>query len=121
MVNGFYDTSKLKKSEIRKFLIDAIMFSYKTICQTKYKNNSIGREINKDLSISEIIDNYMKYTKSKELYVVDRFLYNSGALSKNICDYEIALTYDWDFLYIFVNEEKFNLLIEKYNLKLKDW
>jgi hypothetical protein len=120
MTNGFYDTSKMKNAEIKKFIKEAIMLSYNIFCQTKYKNGS-RRTINKDLSVSNMINDYMNYTKSKEFYVIDRFLYNSGALPKEICEYEIALTYGWNFLYIFVNEENFKLLIEKYKLKLKEW
>jgi hypothetical protein len=121
MTNGFYNTDKLTPTKIRKFINDALQLSYSTVCQTKGKNpNSWHREVDQDLTIKSIVDTAI-VTKGHKLYVIDRHMYNRGVISKELCEYEIALVYDWHFLYIFVNEENFNLLVEKHKLKLKEW
>lgn len=121
MTNGFYNTSNFSDTEIKKFIKDAIPKAYNIIVQTKYKNNAGGRVMDKELSIETVISNYFKDISQRKLHVIDRFAYNQGQIKKELCEYEISLVYDWTFLYIFVNEDNFNKLIKKYNLKLEEW
>lgn len=125
MTNGFYNTDNFSDIKIKKFVKESITKAYKILVETKYKNGIINREIDKELSIGLVIDNYFKFKAEfktdRQLAVVDRFKYNQGQIKKELCEYEICLSYDWTFLYIFVNEDNFNKLIKKYNLKLKEW
>lgn len=120
MTNGFYNTDDLSKDDVINLINDAIYGSYNVVVQEK--NKTWTRQIDKTNSVQGIIDGYFN-SKHKELpiAVIDRFLYNRGELEKDFCEYEICLHYDGYFLYIFVNEDTFKKLVEKYRLTLKDW
>ena len=117
MTNGFYNTDNFSNVKIKKFVKEAIMLAYNVNCQS-----IIGyqRQIVKTVSISKYIDNAFSITDT-ELYVIDRFVYNQGVIKKELCEYEICLRYNSNFLYIFVNEDNFKYLVSKYKLKLKEW
>ncbi|MCK9446532.1 hypothetical protein M0Q50_06640 [bacterium] len=119
MTNGFYDTDNLIKTKLDEFLYDAIYSSY--LVKIEEKHTKIARQLDKTKSINDFIQNFKNYKNDKKLEVIDRFAYYDGQMKKELCEYEISLHYDWDFLYIIVNEKNFNMLIEKYNLKLRNW
>lgn len=120
MINGFYNSNALSKINKIRFIKTAIEFAYSVNCQSKFKNNINNRYIDKDLNISKVIDDGINHPTHK-LDCIDRFIYNQNAIPKDQCEYEICLHYDWTFLYIFINEENFNKLITKFELKLIDW
>ena len=116
MTNGFYNTDNLSVTTVKHFCNNAIKLAYLVNCQTL-----VGwqRQITKTLSIKKFIEDALltDYT----LYVVDRYEHRQRQVPKEFSDYEICLTYNSNFLYIFVNEDNFNILIKKYHLKLKEW
>lgn len=116
MTNGFYNTDNFSATEIKKFVKDAIKLAYDVNCQTIVGTQ---RQITKTLYINKYILDAIN--NNPTLYIVDRFTHSKGAFKKELCDYEICLAYNSNFLYIFVNEENFNKLIKKYNLKPKEW
>jgi len=116
MTNGFYNTNYLSEETIRSFMTDAIMSSYNLTCQTIV---GAQRQVTRNLFVKQYIDDALdsEYT----LYVVDRFAHGQGVFTKEYCEYEICLTYNSNFLYVFVNEENFKKLIDNYELKLREW
>lgn len=119
MANGFYNTEHFTNTLIKKFIKDALYASYYTVCESKYndKNGDWSRHMDKDLSVNDVIT-IACTKKDRTLYVIDRNLYSTA---REDTPFEICLAYDWIFLYIFVNEVNFKRLIDKYNLKLKEW
>lgn len=116
MTNGFYNTDNLSEETIRSFMVDAIMSCYNLTCQTIVVAQ---RQVTKDLFVKQYIDDALD--SEYMLYVVDRFAHGNGVFKKEQCEYEICLTYNSNFLYVFVNEENFNKLVNKYDLKLREW
>jgi hypothetical protein len=47
MTNGFYNTENFSNTKIKKFIKDAIFSAYKIQTETKYKNGTNTRQINK--------------------------------------------------------------------------
>lgn len=117
MTNGFYNTSNFSKLDIRSFVRKAIRLSYTIRCESII---GIQRQIVKTLYVDQYIKAALN-SNDYRLYVVDRFAHSNGAFKKENCDYEICLTFDSNFLYIFVNEDNFNKLIKQFNLTLTGW
>lgn len=123
MINGFYNSNTLNKTLKEAFIKDAISLAYLVKCESKYTDMGSRRQLDDRLSIQSSID-YLLNSKDSILDCIDRYIYNQGLLSKDICDYEICFhTSDgpndgWLLLYIIVNEASFNQLINKYELKL---
>lgn len=121
MINGFYDTKSLKsKAKRKKFLLDAFMLSYHTVCETKYNKDNVEysrREMNTKYTPQQILN------IGGKLEVIDRNLYNAASGAPELDGTgEIALhTKEWEFLYIFLTIENLDILVEKYNLKLINW
>lgn len=124
MTNGFYNTDNLSVTTVKRFCNDAIKLAYTVNCQTL-----VGwqRQITKTLSIKKFIEDALTQPTSTSslasysLYVVDRYEHRQKQIPKELSDFEICLTYNSNYLYIFVNEDNFNILIKKYHLKLKEW
>ena len=116
MTNGFYDLSQLKSRRAKAdFLKDALLHSYQTNIQTKYKVAS-HRTINNESSVNEFLANKQKL----KLNCVDRDLYYKGVIRGT--DGEVtAVNDDWDMLYCYMSLENLNKLVKKYKLKLKEW
>jgi hypothetical protein len=117
ITNGFYDVNKLSIKLKYKFLQEAIYRAYRIECQSKYKNGNSYRFVDTELSIRDVISKSL-INPNHRLNCIDRFIYNQGKISKDLCEYEITLSFDWTFLYIFVNEENFFKLIDDFKLKL---
>lgn len=125
MTNGFYTSNKLNKRLKKSFIKDAIGLSYNISCQSKYTDGIEDRHrtIDKRLTLNETIS-YLLANKTAILDCIDRYEYNRGAIPKELCEYEIGFhttkgtNNGWLLLYIFVNENAFKTLIEKYQLKL---
>lgn len=115
MVNGFYDVDNLTEETKRALIDDAIKTSFLVRVETKYKNNSMWRELDKDLTIQQVIDGGFK-SSNNNLIVVNRSIYNRGEVFK--CDSEVVLHYDWTFLYCIMTHENVDKLALKYELKL---
>lgn len=128
MNNGFYNSNKLSKPKKKAFIKDAIGLAYNISCQSKYTQgaNFDYRGIDKRLSLNDVIE-YLLANKSAKLDCVDRYIYNQGQISEENCEYEINFhtingpNNGWLLLYIFVNKESFQKLIDKYNLNLIDF
>lgn len=117
MTNGFYKTDNFSVTEIKKFVRAAMRLAYIVNCQSKIKWD---RQIVKTLYVDQFIRDALA-TNDRKLFVIDRYAYYQGQIKKENCEYEICLHYNSNFLYIFVNEENFNKLIKKFNLKLTEW
>ena len=115
MTNGFYNTDNLSEETKRKLIDDAIKLSFLVRTETKYKNDNIYRELDKDLTIQQVIDEGLSNTNHK-LDVVNRLLYSRGEILE--CDSEVVLHYDWTFLYCIMTHENVDKLALKYELKL---
>lgn len=115
MVNGFYDVDNLTEETKRALIDDAIKTSFLVRVETKYKNNSMWRQLDKDLTIQQVIDGGFKGSNDN-LAVVNRSIYNRGEVSE--CDSEVVLHYDWTFLYCIMTHENVDKLALKYELKL---
>ena len=128
MTNGFYNSNELTKTLKRKFIKDAINLSYHITCESKYSRGAPfkWRGIDRRLTLSSSLD-WLFNDKTAKLDCIDRFPQNKGELDKELCEYEICFhttngpRNGWLLVYIFVNENCFNTLIEKYNLKLIKW
>lgn len=128
MTNGFYSSNSLNKRTKRSFIKDAIGLSYNVFCQSKYADgiDDRNRTIDKRLILNDVVS-YLLSNKTARLDCIDRYDYNRGEISKELCEYEIGfhttngINNGWLLLYIFVNEDSFKILIEKYNLKLIEW
>jgi hypothetical protein len=116
MTNGFYNTDGLSEDKVKSFMEDAIQASYHVMCQTIVGTQ---RQVTRNLFIKQFIIDALN--SDFMLYVVDRFTHGQGVFTKEYSEYEICLTYDSNFLYVFVNEENFNKLVDKYELKLREW
>jgi len=128
MTNGFYNSNKLTKAKKRAFIKDAIGLSYNISCQSKYsptapfKHRGIDKRLNLNSSLEILF-----CEKDSILDCVDRYEYNGGSILRDQCEYEICFhtlfgpNKGWLLVYIFVNEESFKTLINKYNLSLTDW
>jgi len=125
MTNGFYNSNSLNKSIKRKFIKDAIDLSYDISCQSKYSTGAPFkyRGVDKRLTLKSSID-FLFNDKTAKIDCIDRFLYNKETIDTNLCDYEITFhtingpNKGWLLVYFIVNKKSFDLLIEKYKLKL---
>lgn len=119
MTNGFYDLSSLKSRKAKAdFLKDAMLYSYQTNVQTKYKVNS-HRTVNNESSVNDFLTN----NKKLDLHCVNRDLYYKGVI-KDVAGEVTAINDDsgyWDMMYCYMSIENLNKLIKKYKLKLKEW
>lgn len=115
MTNGFYDTDNLSEEIKRKLIDDAIQLSFLIRVETKYKNNSLRRELDKDLTVQQVIEEGFK-NSSASIAVVNRNLYYGGEIPES--DSEVVLHYDWTFLYCIMTHENVDKLALKYELKL---
>lgn len=129
LTNGFYNSNKLSKEDKRNFLEDAIKLCYRLSCESKYTTGGISdntRNIDPRLNLSDVIEHLLE-SKDGKLDCIDRFAYDRGIIDKELCEYEICFhtcygfNSGWLLLYIFVNEENFYKLVEKYNLSLIEW
>lgn len=118
MVNGFYDVDNLTEETKRALIDDAIKTSFLVRVETKYKNNTVWRQLDKDLTIQQVIDGGFK-DFNDSLAVINRNIYNRGEISD--CDSEVVLHYDWTFLYCLMTHENVDKLAKKYSLSLKEW
>lgn len=119
MTNGFYNTDSINtKNKVKKFLDTAIKHSYNMVIQEKYRNGSSSREVRFDSSYAELLEEMLN-KKEWELGVIDRFLYNRGAIKS--ADGEVVLRADWLFIYCHMSLPNLQKLVAEYNLKLIDW
>ena len=115
--NGFYNVDLLGPQERVNFINDAIAAAFLIKCESKYKK-SFSRTLDDTLKISHFND--ISTIHDFKISMVDRYMYNQRKLPKGINDNEISVINDnWQFLWIYVNDESFNFLIKKYKLKLK--
>lgn len=115
MTNGFYNTDNLSEETKRKLIDDAIKLSFLVRVESKYKNNNLRRELDRDLTVQQVIEEGFK-NSSAPIAVVNRSLYNRGEIPE--CDSEVVLHYDWTFLYCIMTHENVDKLALKYELKL---
>ena len=115
MTNGFYDTDNLSEEIKRKLIDDAIKLSFLIRVESKYKNNNLRRELDRDLTVQQVIEEGFK-NSSAPIAVVNRNLYNRGEIPE--CDSEVVLRYDWTFLYCIMTHENVDKLARKYMLEL---
>lgn len=128
MVNGFYDMSGVNTpAKIRKFIARAIMLSYAVRCESKYKNDVMGRELETCSSVEEYLNDIMS-SKNMRLDCIDRFIYDKGCFSDSAGEVTIHSTFNkkngrnyWRLLYCLMSLENLNKLVTEYNLKLKKW
>jgi hypothetical protein len=126
MINGFYNIEHFKLEDVQEFCIEAIKLAYLVRGESKYKTSSsrmLDENVNLDYILEKFkntIGNFNEKNEVKDSFaVINRVIYNRGS---DILDnpYEIAIhNSDWEFLYIFLNSENFDKLVNKYNLKLK--
>ena len=127
MTNGLYDTSNINTSDkIRSFIDSAIKFSYQVNCQSKYKDDVMHRDIEKNSSVEEYLDDLLS-SKDMRLNCVDRFASHGGQIKD--CDGEIVMhstsnpktgrTY-WRLLYCHMSLENLQKLVSAWDLKLKE-
>jgi hypothetical protein len=119
MVNGFYDTSKIKgKKKLKEFFTTVMFHSYNVIVETKYNND------NKQYGRREL---NIRYTPEKiikiggKLNVINRDLYYQGKIEDSKYGEISLVTDNWEFIYCYLSLEELDFIINKYDLKLINW
>lgn len=117
MWNGFYDLSHLNNTQLKRFFKECIFLSYKI--HIDKLGDRWSREEDRNMSLKEYIDKFIY--KQHHNVCIDRWEYNQGKIKDS--DYiEVGNSFisGNNFLFIYINREKFQPMIEKYKLKKKE-
>ena len=120
MTNGFYDYSKFKTDkELKEFFEKAIELSF--YCEIEWIK-SWTREICREITVKDFLQNNISL--NYHIAIVDRYAYNAGApWADKIGEVVIGNLSDKDrkMLWIKLDLDKFQELIEQFSLELKEF
>ena len=112
--NGFYSLKKLDLKTLHKFMREAVK-NASFIKVDHIAKGEVARIINYDMSIDEIIKNYLSLNTHNT--AVDRKAYGDMT-GKGEIGFS-TLSGDSVYLFIYLGLDKFNKLVKKYKLKKK--